>query len=173
MTAAFVAGSVPNSHGVSCREVSSARCRREGALRDTGMRAEDLELEITESTAVQESDEIIDMLVALKALGVSISIDDFGTEHSSLSRLTRLPIDRVKMAMQFVQGIDSGSREQAVANVIIRLARTLELAVIAEGVETDAQLAFLRSKRCDEAQGFHLYLPLPAEAVEGCLLVPV
>jgi len=144
----------------------------ERALRDTGMRAEDLELEITESTAVQESDAIIDKLAALKALGVTISIDDFGTEYSSLSRLTRLPIDRVKMAMPFVQGIDSGSRGQAVVNVIINLARTLGLAVIAEGVETDVQLAFLRSMRCDEAQGYFFFRPMPAEEVEGCLLVP-
>ena len=141
----------------------------ERALRDTGMRPADLELEITESTAVDESDDVLAKLAALKALGVTISIDDFGTEHSSLSRLAQLPIDRVKLAMQFIQGIDAGGREEAVANVIIDLARTLGMKVIAEGVETDAQVAFLRSRDCDEAQGYHFSRPMPVDQIEAFL----
>jgi len=148
----------------------------ERALRDTGMRPADLELEITESTAVDESDDVLAKLAALKALGVTVSIDDFGTDYSSLSRLAQLPIDRVKLAMQFIQGIDAGGREEAVANVIIDLARTLGMKVIAEGVETDAQLAFLRSRKCDEAQGYHFSRPMPADEIgaflDGRLRVP-
>ncbi|MDF1521661.1 MAG: EAL domain-containing protein, partial [Trueperaceae bacterium] len=113
--------------------------------------------------------DVLAKLAALKALGVTVSIDDFGTEHSSLSRLAQLSIDRVKLAMQFIQGIDGGGREEAVANVIIDLARTLGMKVIAEGVETDAQLAFLRSRECDEAQGFHFSRPMPVDQLEAYL----
>jgi len=144
----------------------------ERALLDTGMRPADLELEITESTAVEESDDVLAKLAALKALGVTISIDDFGMEYSSLSRLAQLPIDRVKLAMPFVQGIEAGGREAAVADAIIILARTLGLKVIAEGVETSVQHAFLLSKQCDDAQGFLFFRPMPAQAVERSLLVP-
>ena len=143
----------------------------ERALHDSGMPPALLELEITEGTAVDESDDVLAKLAALKALGVTISIDDFGTEHSSLSRLAQLPIDRVKLAMQFIQGLDSGGREEAVANVIIDLARRLGLKVIAEGVETFTQLAFLRRRDCDEVQGYYFGRPMPAEDVERRLRV--
>lgn len=135
-------------------------------LEETGMKAEYLDLEITESTAVWETSKIIDTLKSLKSLGLYISIDDFGTEYSSLSRLKQLPFDRIKMDMQFVHGIDESEKDQAYANLIINLADSLGLTLIAEGVETDTQLQFLKDRGCDEVQGNYYYKPMPAEKIE-------
>ncbi len=128
-----------------------------------------LELEITESAAVNESDYIIEVLNGLKKLGISISIDDFGTEYSSLSRLTSMPIDRIKMDMQFVRGISKSEKEKAIAKGIIGLAHNLGLKVVAEGVETELQLNFLCDKECDEIQGFYFYHPVTSEDFERIL----
>jgi EAL domain-containing protein (putative c-di-GMP-specific phosphodiesterase class I) len=135
-------------------------------LNQTGLLAQYLELEITEGIAVKESDYIIPILNNLKAQGVAISIDDFGTEYSSLSRLKELPIDRIKMAMEFVQGIDVGVKDRAIATVIINLAKSLGLKVIAEGVETQEQLDFLTKGVCDDVQGYYFHRPMPAEDIE-------
>jgi diguanylate cyclase (GGDEF)-like protein len=135
------------------------------ALVESGLPPRYLELEITESTAIKESGDILATLDALKALGVTISIDDFGTEYSSLERLAQMPIDRVKMAMPFVHGIGEDSRQEAIVNVIIDLARNLGLMVMAEGVETDAQLAYLEGRRCDDAQGYRFFKPMSAEEI--------
>lgn len=132
-----------------------------GILQETGLDPAYLELEITESIAINEPENIIRTLNDLKALGVSISIDDFGTEYSSLSRLKTLPIDRVKIDIQFIRGISKGSKEEGIIKVIMQLARTLDLKVTAEGVETEQQLAFLREILCDEIQGFYYYRPMP------------
>lgn len=128
-----------------------------------------LELEITESVAIKEPRSIIEVLRGLKGLGVSLSIDDFGTEYSSLSRLKELPIDRLKMAMEFVQGIGRGGDDEAIAAVIINLAKHLGLRVIAEGVEDARQLDFLKEQRCDDIQGYYFYRPMPAEEIEHIL----
>lgn len=141
----------------------------ERVLMQTGLAPEFLELEITESCAVNEPNYFLGLLNELKALGVSISIDDFGTEYSSLSRLKLLPIDRIKMDMQFVQGIDGTEKEQAITKVIINLARDLGLKVVAEGVETARQMTFLSRRMCDEVQGFYYFRPLPEEEVEKVL----
>lgn len=138
-------------------------------LEETQLNPRYLELEITESIAINEANYIIDVMSNLKKLGVSISIDDFGTEYSSLSRLKMLPIDRLKMDMQFVHGIDSGSKEQAITKVIISLAKNLGIKVVAEGVETEHQLAFLSQRMCDEVQGFYYYKPMPAYELEQIL----
>ena len=139
------------------------------ALSDTSLPHEHLELEITESSAIKGADYVIPVLHDLKALGVSIAIDDFGIECSSLSRLKQLPIDRIKMAMQFVHGIAISSKDEAIAEVIVHLARTLGLRVIAEGVETQEQLEFLSERMCDEVQGFYCYRPMPAEDIATML----
>lgn len=139
-------------------------------LKKTGLPPENLELEITESVANGTSDGVLRVLNDLKALGVSISIDDFGTEYSSLSRLKMLPVDRIKIDMQFVQGIERNEKDQAISKVIINLAKNLNLKVIAEGVETFPQLDFLRQKMCDEVQGFYFYHPMPAAQAEKVLL---
>ena len=138
-------------------------------LKDTGLNPEYLELEITESVAIKEAEDIVSILNNLKKLGLSISIDDFGTEYSSLSRLKTLPIDRIKIDMQFVQGIEDSEKDQAITKIIINLAKNLRLKVIAEGVETIRQLDFLRQKMCDEVQGYYYYRPMPPEAVEELL----
>ena len=101
----------------------------------------------------------------MKNLGLSISIDDFGTEYSSLNRLKALPVDRIKMDMQFVHGIDGIHKNQAIAKVIINLAKSLDLKLVAEGVETSTQMEFLNQKMCYEMQGFYYYRPMPAEEV--------
>lgn len=139
----------------------------EDTLRETGLPARYLELEITESVTNGNTDNIVAVLHRLKALGVSISIDDFGTEYSSLSRLKFLPVDRIKIDMQFVQGIERSDKDRAISKVIINLARSLRLKVIAEGVETASQLDFLSRGMCDEIQGYYYYKPMPAEEVEG------
>lgn len=121
-----------------------------------------VELEITESTTTREPDYIIGVLNELKQLGVMISIDDFGTEYSSLNRLKQLPVDKIKMDIQFVHGIGKSQKDQAISLVIINLAKNLDLRLVAEGVETSSQIDFLRSRMCDEVQGFYYYKPMPA-----------
>ncbi|MEA4954329.1 MAG: EAL domain-containing protein [Pseudoflavonifractor sp.] len=138
-------------------------------LRDTETNPENIELEITESIAIHESEYIVHVLNDLKKLGVSISIDDFGTEYSSLSRLTILPIDRLKMDIQFIRGIDAGNKERAIVTSIINLAQNLGLKVIAEGVENRLQFDFLAQKQCDEIQGFYFYRPGSAKDIESLL----
>ena len=125
-----------------------------------------LELEVTESVATKESPNIISALNQFKEVGVLISIDDFGTEYSTLDRLKALPVDRIKIDMQFVQGIEGCEKDQAITKVIINLAKSLGLEVIAEGVETEPQLKFLNQKMCDEVQGYFCYKPMPAEDIE-------
>lgn len=136
-------------------------------LQETGMNPEYLDLEITESTVVCETSDIIDSLKRLKELGVCISIDDFGTDYSSLSRLKLLPIDQIKMDIQFVRGIDESERDQAYATLIINLAKNLGLKLIAEGVETRTQFQFLQHKECDQIQGYYYYKPMSAYEIEA------
>ena len=140
-------------------------------LEETGLLPEYLELEITESIAIKESDYFVCILNELKMLGVSIAIDDFGTAYSSLSRLKELPIDRVKMDMQFVQGISLNKKDESIIEVIIQMAKGLGLKVIAEGVETESQLKFLTKKLCDEVQGYYYFRPMPAEDIQAVMLM--
>lgn len=140
------------------------------ALEETGLDPAYLELEITESCAIRETNYISRVLQEIKSLGVSISIDDFGTEYSSLARIKQLPIDRIKMAMQFVHGIPSSVKDEAIAKIIINLAGSLGLKVIAEGVETKCQFEFLKNRVCDEVQGYYFYKPMPAPEVEKLLM---
>lgn len=138
-------------------------------LRRTGVNPAQVELEITESTTMREPDYIIGVLGDLKALGVTISIDDFGIEYSSLNRLKMLPVDRLKMDIQFVRGIDMSEKDQAIAVVIMNLAKNLNLKLVAEGVESQTQLNFLRNRMCDEVQGFYYFRPMPPEELEEVL----
>lgn len=138
-------------------------------LARSGLSAESLELEITESVANSGAMGMVELMTQLKELGVSLSIDDFGTEYSSLGRLKLLPIDRLKLDMQFVRGIERNIKDRAIAQVIINLAKNLHLRVVAEGVETRTQLDFLRGKLCDEVQGYYYYRPMPPEEFEKIL----
>jgi EAL domain-containing protein (putative c-di-GMP-specific phosphodiesterase class I) len=124
------------------------------ALDASGLDPRRLELEITESTAMFNTERSIDTLAELRALGVSIALDDFGTGHSSLSYLRRFPIDRVKIDREFVAEIDKSRSNRAIVSAIVAMAHGLDLAVTAEGVETEVQVEFLREQRCEEVQGF-------------------
>ena len=132
-------------------------------LRDTGMPALRLELEITESVIIQHSDEVNARFQALGDMGVRISIDDFGTGYSSLSYLKRLAIHQLKIDQSFVRDISSDPDDAAIVSAIIAIAHSLDLDVVAEGVETSEQLAYLRSLGCDAAQGYLFSKPLAAE----------
>lgn len=132
-----------------------------------------LEIELTESVLVQDQDAAIAILNELKALGVQIAVDDFGTGYSSLSYLSRLPIDRLKIDCSFIQRLNEHGRDATIVQAIISLAHSLGLAVVAEGVETQRQLAFLRHYACDEAQGFLLSRPVDAAKLHEVLSKPL
>jgi diguanylate cyclase (GGDEF)-like protein/PAS domain S-box-containing protein len=134
-------------------------------LKETGLNPKDLELEITENIIMKETDYIIDSLKQLKELGVKIAIDDFGTEYSSLNYIKQLPVDKIKIDMSFVKGININHKDEAIIKVIISLAKNLGLKVIAEGVETKEQLEFLKEQMCDEIQGYYYYKPMPANVM--------
>ena len=138
-------------------------------LRDTGMNPKYLELEITESIATRQAESSANILNRLKELGVSVSIDDFGVEYSSLNRLKLLPIDRIKIDMQFIHGIEVSEKDKAIIKVIINLANSLGLEVLAEGVETDTQLKFLSKNMCHDVQGYYFYKPHSIMEIEKIL----
>ena len=124
-----------------------------------------LELEITESALMSNDADVVAALDALRAAGMSIALDDFGTGYSSLSYLKRFPIDAVKIDQSFVSGVPSDANDAAIALSVIGIGRSLGLRVIAEGVETEAQLEFLRANGCDEAQGYLIARPASAEEI--------
>lgn len=136
-------------------------------LQEADLHPSYLELEVTESVATKETKYIMSALNSLKEKGISISIDDFGKEYSSLNRLKVLPIDRIKVDMQFVKGIDLNEKDRAITTVVINLAKSLGLQVLAEGVETESQLDFLNKKMCDEVQGYYFYRPMPVDKIEN------
>ena len=122
-----------------------------------------LELELTESALMSNAEHTIAVLGRLKELGIRIAIDDFGTGYSSLAYLKRFPIDKLKIDIAFVRDIVTNPDDAAIALAIISMAHSLHMQVIAEGVETRAQMAYLRRHRCDEIQGFHFSRALPAD----------
>ena len=132
-------------------------------LEETGLDPTYLELELTESAMMRDAPKLVEMLDDLKSLGVHISIDDFGTGYSSLSYLKRFPVDRLKIDRSFMVDVATSSDDAAIVRSIIALGHALGLRVVAEGVETDAQMKFLESSACDEVQGFLLGQPVPAD----------
>ncbi|MBS1143183.1 MAG: hypothetical protein H6R14_589 [Proteobacteria bacterium] len=138
-------------------------------LAETGLPANALELEITESSLIDELDEAIVQCRALKALGIKISLDDFGTGYSSLGYISRFPFDKIKIDQSFVRDITENPVNAAIATAAIVMARSLNLSVLAEGVETEAQASFLRGRRCDAMQGYLFSRPVPADEFEVLL----
>ena len=134
-------------------------------LGDTGLAPEFLELEITESVIMHSAEAAIATVRRLKSSGVKMSIDDFGTGYSSLSYLKQFPIDRLKLDQSFVRGLPGNPDDLAISSAVLAMAKALNLKVIAEGVETQAQMDLLFSRHCDELQGYYFSRPLPADDV--------
>ena len=139
------------------------------ALRDSGLAPHYLDIEITESMVMQNAAEAIKTLNELDAMGIALSIDDFGTGYSSLSYLKRFPIDFLKIDKSFINDVTTNPDDAAIAGAIITMARSLGMKVVAEGVETEDQLQFLRARGCDAFQGYYFSRPVPAEAFLGLL----
>jgi EAL domain-containing protein (putative c-di-GMP-specific phosphodiesterase class I) len=139
------------------------------ALDAADLAAESLTLEITESAMMHDTETAVMRLEQLKQLGVQLAVDDFGTGYSSLSYLQRFPIDILKIDRSFVSGIDGDAEESALARAIVRLAQTLQLNAVAEGVETESQLDRLREMGCRWAQGYFLAMPQDAESLTHVL----
>lgn len=138
-------------------------------LEETGLAPHLLELELTESQLLDSVEHIIATFHQLHDLGVKLAIDDFGTGYSSLSYLKRFPVDYVKIDQTFIRGLREGSEDAAITRAIIVMAHSLDLQVVAEGVETTEQLEFLRAQDCDEVQGYLISRPVPAAALVALL----
>ena len=139
------------------------------ALESTGLPPDALELELTESILLQDVESAMDIMHRFKTLGVHLSIDDFGTGYSSLSYLKRLSVDKLKIDRSFVGDITEDADDAAIVKAVIQLGHTLQLDVIAEGVETVGQCDFLKESGCDEAQGFLFSRPVPAADIPGVM----
>jgi EAL domain-containing protein (putative c-di-GMP-specific phosphodiesterase class I) len=159
------------SVNVSARQFEEARLveRVAAALRDTRLAPELLELEVTESLIMRDLSRSVARMRELEAMGVSLSIDDFGTGYSSLSSLKTFPISRLKIDKSFVSELADNPDDQAIAMAVISLGHKLNLRVIAEGVETEQQRAFLRENECDEMQGYLFSRPVTADAIVDML----
>ena len=156
--------------------VSSAQFRQgrvwhavRGALAHSNLPPQSLTLELTESMLIDNQSETIEMLYELKDMGVKLSVDDFGTGYSSLTYLSRFPLDELKIDRSFLKGLPEERESIAIVSAIIALARALGLKVVAEGVETHEQLAFLHSRKCTEFQGYLCSRPVPPEPLLNLL----
>jgi diguanylate cyclase (GGDEF)-like protein/PAS domain S-box-containing protein len=138
-------------------------------LSETGLEARYLELELTESLLMHDVTQAIATMRELQSIGVHFSIDDFGTGYSSLSALKSFPVARLKIDQSFVRNLPHDANDRSIATAVISLGQKLNMKVIAEGVETDAQLKFLTEHQCDEIQGYHFSRPIEAGAVEAML----
>lgn len=156
---------------VSARQFSGSGLEAEvlSALQRHGVSPRCLCLELTESMLMEAPEQAIERLVALKRIGVQVSLDDFGTGYSSLAYLGRFPVDELKIDRSFVTHIVTDPSAANIANSVIALAHRMQLKVVAEGVETEAQLGYLRKNHCDEMQGYYFSKPVPAESFANLL----
>ena len=156
--------------------VSAVQFRQEGfcdmvkrVLRETGLEARYLELELTESLLLSNEDVMFEVLGELQATGIRLAIDDFGTGYSSLNYLKQLPVTKLKIDRTFIRDLAENSSDAAITTAIINMAKCLKLKVTAEGVENEAQLSLLREYECDEAQGYFFGQPLMADEIRQSL----
>ena len=159
-------------HITVCVNVSARQFREKNwvkrvahALHETGLEAKYLELELTESLLMQDVNQAIATMQELQAIGVQFSIDDFGTGYSSLSALKSFPVARLKIDQSFVRNLPHDANDRSIATAVISLGQKLNMKVIAEGVETDEQMAFLVDQKCDEIQGYHFSKPIESDAI--------
>jgi EAL domain-containing protein (putative c-di-GMP-specific phosphodiesterase class I) len=145
----------------------------EAALADSGMAPACLVLELTETVLMQDVEATAERLHQIRRLGPEISVDDFGTGYTSLQYLQHFPIDSMKVARTFIDGLDGGDDRSKLARAIVDLGLSLGMIVIGEGVERPEQLAALNALGCDFAQGYLLARPMPADAVSALLAQPV
>jgi diguanylate cyclase (GGDEF)-like protein/PAS domain S-box-containing protein len=163
-------------HVTICVNVSARQFREKSlitavvnALRESGLDAKYLELELTESLIMQDVEQAVATMRELQRLGVQLSIDDFGTGYSSLAALKTFPVARLKIDKSFIDDLSTNENDRAVASAVILLGQKLNLRVIAEGVETDEQVAFLRENNCDEMQGYHFSKPIQPQEIARLL----
>ena len=168
------AGFIPLRIGVN---VSGRQFRQQDLVKSvkqildtTRLNPKHLELELTESIIMHDVEETITTLCKLKEIGLNLSVDDFGTGYSSMNYLKRFPLDTLKIDRSFVKDITTDPNDAAITKATIALAKSLDLTTIAEGVETEEQLTFLREQGCDQVQGYLISWPVPAEQVEKLLL---
>jgi len=168
------AGLPPFIMAVNCSSIQLVRTDMASVIKtvleNTGLNPAYLEIELTESLLLENVEEGINILQALKDLGLHVSIDDFGTGFSSLSYLKRLPVDKLKIDQSFIKDLTTDPGDAAIVTSMITLAHNLELTVIAEGVENTEQLGFLRAERCDEIQGYLVSRPMPGDSFSDWLL---
>ena len=143
--------------------------RLNALVHDNGLEYEDLKLEITESGYTDDAKRLLDVIRSLRALGFEIEMDDFGSGYSSLNMLSSMPIDVLKMDMKFVRRIEQSETDRRLVKLILDIAQYLKLKVVAEGVETQGQLDFLKNAGCDLVQGYYFSRPLPAEEYEALI----
>jgi EAL domain-containing protein (putative c-di-GMP-specific phosphodiesterase class I) len=139
------------------------------ALGENDLEPRYLELEITESLLMEDVEEAAATMLDLQQLGITFAIDDFGTGYSSLSALKSFPISHLKIDRSFIENLSRDPRDRSIAQAVISMAKKLHMRVVAEGVEREEQLAFLKSNNCDEAQGFYMSEPVPAGAIAAIL----
>jgi EAL domain-containing protein (putative c-di-GMP-specific phosphodiesterase class I) len=138
-------------------------------LIETGLDPRSLELEVTEGALMKNPELAADTLSTLRGMGVQVAIDDFGTGYSSLSYLRRFPLDALKIDQSFIRQITTIPDETVIVSAIISMGQSLNLRIIAEGVETEDQLDFLKAHKCDEAQGFYFSRPVPPPQIASFL----
>jgi polar amino acid transport system substrate-binding protein len=163
---------VPIAVNISARQFENADILGtiDKVIKEADINSNLLEIEITETIAMSDFDYAVKILEGLKKRGIKVSLDDFGTGYSSLNYLKKLPINRVKIDKSFVNDLNSGACEEVIAEAVINIAHSMNLSVIAEGIETEEQLEFLKQKDCDIAQGYLFSRPVPNVEAEKLMI---